>query len=263
MAYVSRKSEKGFTLIELSIVMVIIGLIVAGVVAGQSLVRQAQLRTVISEQEQIRVSLNSFNLEYNALPGDMSNASSYWSAAALGCSAAGVSTHDQAECDGDGNKKIIITASNTSEGYMVWKHLSLAGLYSGSFIPTTALLGTIGGNIPASKFSGAGITLIYDENTAPFATAGDGSTTAGNTRNTGRNVIIFGGTVAAKIANSTVFSAPQVNNIDIKVDDGSPTVGTVVSSGTTTEAAGTCLASATAYNLDSTDLAPCLIAFVL
>lgn len=256
----SLKSQKGFTLVELSIVIVIIGLIVAGVIGGQSLVKQAQLRAIISESEQIKVAFNAFKLEYNAIPGDMSNGSSYWATA---CNAAGTGASVAAECNGDGNKYLSIVATNASEGYMAWQHLSLAGLYPGSFVPTIAVLGTINSNIPGSKFSGAGITLVQDTNAAPFATAGDGSTTAADTRNTGKNIILFGGPVSAKIANSTVFSAPQAYSVDSKADDGSPTTGSILGSGTTTEAAGTCLASSTAYNLDSTDTAPCVLAFTL
>lgn len=258
-----KKSEKGFTLIELSIVMVIIGLIVAGVVAGQSLVKQAQLRTIISEQEQVRVSLNSFNLEYSALPGDMNNADAYWSSATDACNAAGTGNLVSAECNGDGNKRISIVASNASEGYMAWKHLSLARLYPGTFVPTIALLGTVGSNIPASKFSGAGITLIYDDSSSD-ATAGDGAASGG--REVGKNVILFGSAVSANIANGTFLSAAQAKSLDDKVDDGNPVMGQAVAVGVAAAAAdgGTnCINTTTpaTYNLDATDTAPCGIAF--
>ncbi|MDA0782810.1 MAG: prepilin-type N-terminal cleavage/methylation domain-containing protein [Rickettsiales bacterium] len=89
------ESEKGFTLIELSIVIVIIGLIVAGVVGGQALVNQSKLRTIITELNQFKFQINTFYLEYNALPGDMPNAHSYWPNCNSGATAV--------QCNGDGN----------------------------------------------------------------------------------------------------------------------------------------------------------------
>ena len=61
-------SKKGFTLLELSIVIVVIGLIVAGISAGQSLVRQASLKSLISERDQYTTAVNTYKLQYNALP---------------------------------------------------------------------------------------------------------------------------------------------------------------------------------------------------
>ena len=74
-----QRTKNGFTLIELSIVIVIIGLIVAGVVGGQALVRQSKLRSIITDHQKIQTSMNAFKLEYNYLPGDIPNASDYWS----------------------------------------------------------------------------------------------------------------------------------------------------------------------------------------
>ena len=58
----------GFTLIELSIVLVIIGFVVGGVLVGQELIETAKLRAVVSQIDQIRVGANTFRTKYNALP---------------------------------------------------------------------------------------------------------------------------------------------------------------------------------------------------
>ena len=72
------KKDLGFTLVELSIVIVIIGLIVGGVTAGQSLVEAAKMQSQISELRKYEVAFNIFKLEYDAIPGDFSQASDYW-----------------------------------------------------------------------------------------------------------------------------------------------------------------------------------------
>jgi prepilin-type N-terminal cleavage/methylation domain-containing protein len=62
---------RGFTLIELSMVLVIIGLIVGGVLVGQDLIRAAQVRAQISQIEKFNQAVNTFYGKYGALPGDL------------------------------------------------------------------------------------------------------------------------------------------------------------------------------------------------
>lgn len=63
--------NKGFTLIELSIVLVIIGLIVGGILIGRDMIRAAEIRSLISEKNQYIVATNNFRNKYNAMPGDI------------------------------------------------------------------------------------------------------------------------------------------------------------------------------------------------
>lgn len=258
----SRKTSSGFTLVELSIVIVIIGLIVAGVVGGQSLVQQSRLRAIISEKEQVSVALNAFKLEFGAIPGDFSTAASYWT---TGCNAAASGASVTADCNGDSNRRILMAAGNTGESYMAWRHLSYANLFPGSFVPGAVITGSLGNNIPVSKFSTAGMTLVFDESTTIFATAGDGATSGG--RNAGVNVLIFGGAVASNIANGTVFSVNQVKGLDDKSDDGNPMTGSLIAVGAAAAAGagGTnCVDTGTVgYNIDSSDATPCAVAFKL
>ena len=121
----------GFTLIELSIVLVIIGLIAGGVLVGQDLIRAAGVRAQISQIEKYNTAANTFRGKYDALPGDMNKTA----AAQFGFVArTGILG------DGDGNGLIAGTNGGNafgtyqnSESLYFWADLSQVGLIEGSF----------------------------------------------------------------------------------------------------------------------------------
>jgi len=198
----SLKTGKGFTLIELSIVIVIIGLIVAGVVGGQALVKQAKLRSITSEFNKIQLAINAFRLEYNALPGDMNNAHSYW----------GNSCHtDSNICNGDGNNRLATW--NTDEAFMFWKHLSLAGILDGNYSGESL------GN--PDPFEGNINTMESDYNGALYHING-----ASYYMNNWIGLYV---SLGAKRQNDrpvvAMLTPKEAFNIDKKVDDGKPGLG--------------------------------------
>jgi len=134
--------NKGFTLVELSIVIVIIGLIVSGIVGAQSLVRQAKVRSVITEYKTYKLAANAFKLEYDGLPGDFINASAY----GLGTS-------------GDGSNLIL---GSSTEVYYAWQHLGNAELVQGQYSGADAGSPNyqIGVNLPPSGF-GPNVTAVF------------------------------------------------------------------------------------------------------
>lgn len=106
----------GFSLVELSIVLVILGLLTGGILAGQSLIRAAELRSVASEHQRYVTATKSFQDKYFSVPGDMKNATSFWGAAdggdGLGTDCFNVKSTTATTCNGNGDT--ILQASNTA-----------------------------------------------------------------------------------------------------------------------------------------------------
>lgn len=168
-----RRTPNGFTLVELSIVLVILGLLVGGVLAGQSLIRAAELRSVTTQYMSYKTAVNAFRDKYFALPGDMPNAVRYWGAQAGGttdgvdstCAALTAAATGTATCNGNGNNQIGETGGSYYEWYRFWQHLANAGLVEGTFTGVagagSSYHSVIGSNVPRTKLANGGWTIRY------------------------------------------------------------------------------------------------------
>jgi prepilin-type N-terminal cleavage/methylation domain-containing protein len=224
----------GFTLIELSIVLVIIGLIVGGVLVGQDLIKAAAIRATVQQIEKYNGAVNTFNGKYNGLPGDLN----VTNAAAFGFyTAAGTVGR------GDNNGLIDGTIAGasaqyawTQEGGMFWVHLTQANLLDGSF--TTAWdSGTMLAVVAASVASTWPAARIQKGN---YINVGSAS---------GLNYFMIAGYQSAAATGAVVTTANltpiEAYSMDAKMDDGSPLTGTVqVHAGA---AAGATSSSVTAF----------------
>jgi prepilin-type N-terminal cleavage/methylation domain-containing protein len=128
-------SRRGFTLIELAVVIVIIGLIVGGVVVGQSLINAAAVRAQLSQIEKYNAAVNTFRGKYNALPGDIADpAASSFGFVARGPYAGEGDGNGIIEGPYNGNAAGTNQGKNLDgESQMFWSDLSTANLIEGSF----------------------------------------------------------------------------------------------------------------------------------
>ncbi|MCF6282440.1 MAG: prepilin-type N-terminal cleavage/methylation domain-containing protein [Candidatus Polarisedimenticolaceae bacterium] len=125
----SRRKNAGFTLVEIAIVLVIIGLLLGGVLKGQQMVENTKYKNFKQQIDSYRAAVYSFQDRYRALPGDYALASTKMTAPA------GVTIRN-----GNGNGAVAggyCDAAN-EEACVVWQHLILAGLIGGDASATDA-----------------------------------------------------------------------------------------------------------------------------
>lgn len=116
-----KKHQTGFTLIEISIVLVIIGLLAGGILKGQQMIENAKYKSFVKEIDAYRTAVTTFQDMYRALPGD------YTKVDKLPGYATTLSTWK-----GNGNGVIDGTANASAESAYAICHLILAGLITGS-----------------------------------------------------------------------------------------------------------------------------------
>jgi len=224
--------KRGFSLIELSIVLVGIALIVGGVLVGQDMIRAAEVRAAIVQIEKYQVAINTFRSKYNALPGDMSA----WTADTFGFAARGA-CRGQRPClgEGDGNGIVEGIRRNAAESQcgicesagetaMFWVDLSTASatndrLVDGAFNAATASsvpdfipLNAVGLYLPHSDLRHGNYVYVYSYNHFNyFGLSAVGSISPGGSLNASPAMTVY-----------------QAYIIDKKVDDGYPLGGSVI-----------------------------------
>ena len=180
--------QAGFTLVEIAIVLVIIGLLLGGILKGQELVNNAKVRNVADQQSAIKAAYFAFQDRYKALPGDYVGASTNI-------------PNVVALRSGDGNAQLSAT-----EGVWAWHHLTQAGFISCAPCATDpgAAPAASANNSPTNAYGGV-MALIYDNvyNNAALAT--------GNNINNLKS----GNQVPSNI----------LAEVDRKIDDGNPRTG--------------------------------------
>lgn len=229
-----RTIRGGFTLIELSIVLVIIGLIVGGVLVGQDLIRSATVRAQITQIEKFQTATNTFYGKYGFLPGDIKDpdATNF-----------GFLSRGGTSGQGDGNGKLYSgSGAYASLWYgeitVFWRDLSTAGLIPGMFTTatftnpgalTTSSSPAIKDFAPAAAIDGNLVSVFNGECTPGCQGLGLGPTTnpalATNFYSIS-NVTSVSASGSPTTANG--LTVRQAYDIDRKIDDGIPVTGRVL-----------------------------------
>lgn len=204
----SPDNQMGFTLLELSIVLVIIGLIVGGIMVGRTLIRAAEIKSIGTDIEKFESARMTFRDKYNCIAGDCAQASNL-----------GLGTN------GNGNGYAEHYLSAGEEPWYFWQHLSRAGLISGNYSgqdgPAANEVDAVAGvNVPSAKIPNVGYSIYT---AAPqwsvWSPTLDGY---GLARPTTDTMYMIGGDNSPNNYNTTdAFLSPvDAKSLDDKYDDG-------------------------------------------
>lgn len=204
-----KRNQSGFTLIEIAIVLVIIGLLLGGVLKGQELINSAKVKNLAGDFKNIPVYIYGFQDKYKALPGDDSSAQTHLAASGV------------AIVNGDGNGVIngpwfdATWPGSPTESFQFWQQVRLAGFGPGSttvsdsdYLPKNAVSGKIGvTNAAQSPISNLKGTYIVCSDSIPgkFVKQLDTTLDNGDTSTGSVQVVAAGQTTAgAALSNASV-----------------------------------------------------------
>ncbi len=256
------RNRDGFTIVELAIVIIIIGLLLGGVLMGQDLIRNSKLNEILSETERYKSAVINFQEIYFSLPGDMDNATAQWGAAnAVPATCITTTSTGEETCDGNGNGKIgPAVVGEEYERYRAWQHLANAGLlrtegFTGVQGSGGADHAVPGENVPASAMDGGGYTLRY--------VGALDNTDADLYEGIYNHILQFGRQTAASFTSSAIITADEALNLDNKADDGLPATGKIRSYKSTSTVATGCtttdVSTTAAYDASQSDVLCSLI----
>ena len=232
------KKKSAFSLIELSIVLIIIGLLIAGITGGASLIRSAELRAVIGEYRGYSTAVNGFYVQYNDLPGDYSRS--------VGGSYQAANSNQVVEyilAGGVENDSGTPTTID-SPAMLAWNQLIVTGGVDNTLPALNAnfnsqavtVAQTVGTNFPSAKIRNAGWHFDYRFSVGTDAAY---STTSGVNEGASavpafQNVLVLTGAIDAGVVAATSptlvnggtnlasasLTGPDALSIDERIDDG-------------------------------------------
>ncbi len=217
------QDQKGFTLVELAVVMIIIGLLLAGILKGQEMIANARVSATVAQVKGIDAATTTFRDMFNSFPGDI---------------LASRLPNCLGQCNVDGNNNGIVGAVTTfnaaplTEQISFFSQLAAADLIGG--IDPNAGAASWGGWYPAAELSGGGFHVGFASGGAALTNQQPGTAAAVR-----RGHYLALHDTAGGGVNDTGFIIPQqAFRIDNKLDDGNPDAGSVLGAGS-----GSCAAA--------------------
>lgn len=207
--------QTGFTLVEIAIVLVIIGLLLGGILKGQEMIVQAKVKNSITDFSGISAAYFGYQDRYRAIPGDDIGAAGRWITPTVA-----VSGNGDRVLTGVYNA-LITAAVPANESALWWDHLRRSGFITGGTgNPNNSFAGTIG----VEQGDGTGVA-----GTAPGAVLATGATVPGFT-----SLMMCSTNLPDKVAIA----------LDVQMDDGNPSTGAVRGILSSTDPAVAALATA-------------------
>jgi prepilin-type N-terminal cleavage/methylation domain-containing protein len=210
-----KNNQSGFTLVEIAIVLVIIGLLLGGVLKGQELIDQSKIKRVVNDFNNVTAAYYTYQDRYKFMPGDDLNAATRWASSPA------------APTSGNGDSIITATlaqvflAAANGENGLAWQHLRLSGLVTGdtstnavSIIPELTPFGSRYGIGASASAFGFGVAPIFCASLPPKAAEqldrqqDDGNPQTGNIRAGAPTAVVNTPPTAATAATATYVDAP-------------------------------------------------------
>jgi len=131
------KQQSGFTLVEIAIVLVIIGLLLGGVLKGQELITQAKIKNITNDFNGMSAAIYAYQDRYKSYPGDDVGATGRWPASTSG--------DGNARVGAAANAGVLDCSTSTAENCQFWQHLRFSGFIAGDTASRLAPQNAVGG----------------------------------------------------------------------------------------------------------------------
>lgn len=233
----STSRQRGFTLIEMSIVLVIIGLIIGGILKGQELIENARQKNLVSQIDAIRAATNTFVDRFRAMPGDWGSATTFNNTGLLQSGNDDGYVMTGAVIPADVATILSVNGAQASENKEFFNHLAATDLLGGISTLTAATAATSfsgGANpspLPQSAWPQSGLTITYGEH--------DGATA--NPQQVRSHWLRLHRFVAGAVTSTQSIISPQrAQQLDLKYDDGLPEGGRIRTGEVSSAAAADC-----------------------